>query len=158
MYLRNNNQEERIMVTFLSKSLVTDVIEQDARRLFAQLSRRHQVPLSELFSDGNTATVAAYIEDGRLRGMASMAVYKVISGHKGWIEDVVVDETQRGKSIGRKLIQALVEHGKSIGLGEILLFTDMQKEAAICLYETEGFRQKGVEVFVNALKNMYPKE
>lgn len=146
------------MITFLTKELITPVIEQDARNLFSLLSRRKQLTLSELFSDtGKAPHIACYIENGRLLGMASMAVYSVISGHKGWIEDVVVDESQRGKKVGTKLIQALIERGKTLDLGEILLFTSSDKIGAIKLYEQEDFKDKGVLVYVKALKEIYPK-
>ena len=119
------------MITLLTKEMITKEIEQDAHRLFSMLSRRYQRALSELFEDENTAPyVVGYIEDGRLHGMASMAVYKVI--------------------------QTLISKGRELGLGEILLFTAPTNEAAIRLYENEGFKRKGTEVFVNALKEMYP--
>ena len=138
------------MITLLTKEMITPEMEQDAHRLFSMLSRRYQRALSELFEDKNTAPyIAGYIEDGRLHGMASMAVYKVI-------EDVVVDEFARGKKIGTQLIQTLISKGRELGLGEILLFTAPTNEAAIRLYENEGFKRKGTEVFVNALKEMYP--
>ena len=76
------------------------------------------------------------------RKWASMAIYRVISGYKGWIEDVVVDEFARGKKIGTQLIQQLITKGKELGLGEILLFTSPTNEAAIKLYENEGFKRK----------------
>jgi len=145
------------MITFLTKENITPQIEQDAHNLFAQLSRRYQRSLSELFEDVEKAPyIVGYVEDGRLKAMASMAIYQVISGYKGWIEDVVVDEFARGKKIGTQLIQTLISKGRELGLGEILLFTAPTNEAAIRLYENEGFKRKGTEVFVNALKEMYP--
>ena len=145
------------MITFLTKENITPQIEQDAHNLFAQLSRRYQRSLSELFEDEEKAPyIVGYVEDGRLKAMASMAIYQVISGYKGWIEDVVVDEFARGKKIGTQLIQTLISKGRELGLGEILLFTAPTNEAAIRLYENEGFKRKGTEVFVNALKEMYP--
>lgn len=147
------------MITFLKKEMITPLIEEDVHRLFALLSRRYQRTLSELFEDALHAPyVVGYIEEGRLHGMASMAIYKVISGYKGWIEDVVVDEMARGKKIGTQLIQQLIAKGKELGLGEILLFSSPTNEVAIKLYENEGFKRKGAEVFVNALKQMYPPE
>ena len=147
------------MITFLTKENITPQIEQDAHNLFAQLSRRYQRSLSELFEDEEKAPyIVGYVEDGRLKAMASMAIYQVISGYKGWIEDVVVDEFARGKKIGTQLIQTLISKGRELGLGEILLFTSPTNEAAIKLYENEGFKRKGAEVYVNALKQMYPPE
>ena len=147
------------MITFLNKSNITPTIEDDAHRLFSLLSKRYQQRLSDLFQDKTKMPyVVGYIEDGHLHGMASMAIYRVISGYKGWIEDVVVDEMARGKKIGTQLIQLLIAKGKELGLGEILLFTSPTNDAAIKLYENEGFKRKGAEVYVNALKQMYPPE
>lgn len=147
------------MITFLNKSNITPTIEEDAARLFALLSKRYQQSLSDVLEEGDQTRVpyiVGYIEEGRLHGMALMAIYRVISGYKGWIEDVVVDEFARGKKIGTRLIQQLIAKGKELGLGEILLFTSPTNEAAIKLYENEGFKSKGTEVYVNALKEMYP--
>ena len=58
------------------------------------------------------------------------------------------------KKIGTQLIQQLITKGKELGLGEILLFTSPTNEAAIKLYENEGFKRKGAEVYVNALIQM----
>ena len=143
------------MITFLNKSNITPTIEEDATRLFALLSKRYQQSLSDVLEEG-VPYIVGYIEEGRLHGMASMAIYRVISGYKGWIEDVVVDEFARGKKIGTQLIQQLIAKGKELGLGEILLFTSPTNEVAIKLYENEGFKSKGTEVYVNALKEMYP--
>ncbi len=145
------------MITFLNKSNITPTIEEDAARLFTLLSRRYQQRLSQLFEDKSKEPyVVGYVEESRLLGMASMAIYRVISGYKGWIEDVAVDEKARGKKIGTLLIQQLIAKGKELGLGEILLFTSPNNEIAINLYENEGFKLKGVEVYVKALKEIYP--
>lgn len=146
------------MITLLTKELITPTIEQEARELFSLLSRRRQLSLSELFNNEKEAPyIAVYLENGHLLAMASMAIYKVISGHKGWIEDVVVKESHRRQRIGMQLIETLIEKGKSLDLGEILLFASPENLGAISLYEQEGFKNKGVAVYVKALKEIYPK-
>ncbi|AMD85571.1 phosphinothricin acetyltransferase [Capnocytophaga haemolytica] len=146
------------MITFITKDMLTPQMVDDAHRLFAQLSRRFQQPLNELFEDESKAPyIVGYIEDKRLLAMASMAVYKVTSGYKGWIEDVVVDASVRGKQIGRQLVEQLIAKGKQLGLGEILLFSSPDNQAAINLYESEGFKDKRVNVYVKALKQIYPE-
>jgi phosphinothricin acetyltransferase len=76
-----------------------------------------------------------------------MCTYKVISGNKGWIEDVVVDSTSRGKGIGRKLINLLVEVGEEKELSEILLFTEDHRLAALNLYSSVGFKLKDSKIY-----------
>ncbi len=83
----------------------------------------------------------------KIIGIALMCTYKVISGNKGWIEDVVVDSASRGKGIGRKLINLLVEVGEEKELSEILLFTEDHRVAAINLYSSVGFKLKDSKIY-----------
>jgi phosphinothricin acetyltransferase len=76
-----------------------------------------------------------------------MATYKVFSGYKGWIEDVVVRESHRRKGIGRALLRQLLTLGQAKGLSEILLFTGSTRQAAITLYENQGFIQKNSRLY-----------
>ncbi len=69
-----------------------------------------------------------------------------MAGYRGLVEDVVVDANYRGKGIGKKLMQELVEQGNAIGLDEILLFSGHHRTAVIALYKSLGFtiRKSGV--------------
>ena len=110
--------------------------------LFKQLSpNKEQQNINDIVKTNNTVLVAC-IENGIVLGIALMAKYMVISGQKAWIEDVVVDNKQRGKGIGRKLIECLLNEAKKQNLTEVLLFTENEKQAAIHLYEKLGFKQK----------------
>lgn len=66
---------------------------------------------------------------------------------KGWIEDVVVDSNARGKGIGRKLMEKLLEVGKEKKLTEILLFTEDHRKSAINLYSNLGFKMKDSRIY-----------
>ena len=79
-------------------------------------------------------------------GTALLSTYKVISGYRGMVDDVVVDTAQRGKGIGRKLMEQLLELGKTLDLDEILLFTGHHRKPAIALYTSLGFslRESGL--------------
>jgi phosphinothricin acetyltransferase len=100
------------------------------------------VPFNELFIGGNSITIVGCFEDGTLSGMASLATNSVPSGTKGWIEDVVVDQNQRGRGIGRQLVQRLVELAQVQGCTDLLLFTGHHRKPAIALYESIGFMRK----------------
>jgi phosphinothricin acetyltransferase len=81
--------------------------------LFKQLGGdKEQTNLKELLEEGNRITLAYCEDHGQVIGIASMCTYKVISGKKGWIEDVVVDEQYRGQGIGRMLMEKLLEEEK----------------------------------------------
>jgi phosphinothricin acetyltransferase len=74
--------------------------------------------------------------------MALMCTYKVISGHKGWVEDVVVDGKMWGQGIGKKLMEKLLEAAHEKGVSEVLLFSADHRRAAISLYTQLGFQRK----------------
>lgn len=49
-------------------------------------------------------------EDKKVTGMLTLTCCATLSRDKYWIEDVIVDESQRGKGIGRALVKAAVSH------------------------------------------------
>ena len=55
-----------------------------------------------------TALFAAW-RDMRIVGLLTLTWYRVPSGCKAWIEDVVVDEAARGLGIGERLVRAALE-------------------------------------------------
>lgn len=132
----------------LTKNDININIREQVSELFRQLSpNKIQLDLEEILNEENQVTVAYCEDDNKIIGIASMCTYKVISGHKGWIEDVVVDSASRGKGIGRKLINLLVEVGKEKELSEILLFTEDHRLAAINLYSSVGFKLKESKIY-----------
>lgn len=130
-------------IALFEASDVNRTTQEQVTGLFAQLNPAiRQVPLKDLFRAGNTPTMA-YCKVGQtIAGIALMGTYKVISGHKGWIEDVVVDERYRGQGIGEKLVEKLLEVAREKGLSEVLLFSADHRKAAISLYKKLGFQRK----------------
>lgn len=128
----------------LTKENYIDGIEYQSIDLFKQLSNRNQISLKDLIFNNayNNYIISCHILNDKLLGMASMCLYKTISGHKGWIEDVVVDASMRGMGIGSKLISELLEESKRLNLTDVLLFTEPEKEFAISLYNKLGFKKR----------------
>jgi len=121
----------------------TPELKTQVTTLFNQLNPSiAQRPLEQLLTEGDRLVFLICEVDGKLAGMASMATYKVISGHKGMVEDVVVDATYRGQGIGRALMEQLLEEGHKLKLSEMLLFTGHHRTAAIKLYQSLGFALK----------------
>lgn len=117
--------------------------------LFRQLNpEKEQLPLDELLHPGNPMTLACCRVGPNIVGIALMGTYRVISGHKGWIEDVVVDAKWRGQGIGRLLVEKLLEVAREKQVSDVLLFTADHRKAAMHLYEKIGFRPKGSNLYV----------
>src|SRR5690606_41083264 len=137
-------------VKILTKeNLENETIKSKIAALFRQLSpNKQQVDLNEVLDAANCIVLSTCFIDGEVVGIASMANYKVISGNKGWIEDVVVDENYRGKGIGRKLVEKLLNLAEEQKLSEVLLFTEPHREEAIKLYESLNFHKKESDIYI----------
>ena len=131
----------------LTVESLTDTIQNQIAELYRQLNADNkQRPLSEILQSDNNVHVIVCTIDNKIVGTALLSTYKVISGFRGMVDDVVVDAAQRGKGIGRKLMERLLVEGKNLGLDEILLFTGHHRKPAIALYKALGFnlRESGL--------------
>lgn len=79
-------------------------------------------------------------EEGEAVGYGGML--KVLE--EGDILNIVVDERFRGRGIGRKLTQALLEEGKRQGMQTFTLEVRVSNTPAIRLYESLGFVSEGI--------------
>ncbi|MFK7812624.1 MAG: N-acetyltransferase family protein [Maribacter sp.] len=134
-------------IEILTSGTLTDMIQNQVTDLYRQLNADNtQRSLKEILQSDNNVHVIICSIDGNIVGTALLSTYKVISGFRGMVDDVVVDSEQRGKGIGRKLMERLLEEGKSLGLDEILLFTGHHRAPAISLYTSLGFtlRESGI--------------
>ncbi|MCD4671037.1 MAG: GNAT family N-acetyltransferase [Anaerolineaceae bacterium] len=97
--------------------------------------------LQEMLGAGATTTLfLARQADNTIIGMAALSVFRVPSGLKAWIEDVVVDEAHRGKGIGEALTEACIEHARALGVHSIHLTSNPARVAANQLYQKLGFQ------------------
>lgn len=127
----------------LTAETLTENIQKQVTELYRQLNAANkQRPLLEILQPDNNVQVIVCIIDNKVVGTALLSTYKVISGYRGMVDDVVVHTAHRGKGIGRKLMERLLEEGKNVGLDEILLFTGHHRLPAIALYRSLGFNMR----------------
>ncbi|MEM7382598.1 MAG: GNAT family N-acetyltransferase [Bacteroidota bacterium] len=135
-------------IKLLKPEELTTEIQQQLMALLDQISPgKLPLPSKNLFNENNPLTLVYCLLEGRVVGMASMCTYKVHSGYKGWIEDVVVDQQARGKGIGRKLMEKLIAVSKEKGLSRLMLFTEDHRQAAVHLYKDLGFQFKDSQIY-----------
>jgi ribosomal protein S18 acetylase RimI-like enzyme len=128
---------------------VTANLQSQLTELYKQLNAElTQLDLASALSDYNTTDVAVCMDNETLVGIAMMAKYKVVSGHKGMIEDVVVSSEYRGQGIGRKLMEKLLEQAEKSKLDDVLLFSGHHRTAAISLYKSLGFKLKESGMYI----------
>lgn len=83
----------------------------------------------------------AELDNKQIAGMLTIGTYKTPTGIKVWIEDVVVDESHRGKGIGKELIHFAIDYSKSLGAKDVRLTSRSARIAANVLYSNVGFKK-----------------
>ena len=66
---------------------------------------------------------------------------------RAWIEDVVVDESARGKGVGSALNVAAIERAQRVGARTVDLTSRPSREAANRLYQRLGFKPRDTNVY-----------
>ena len=89
---------------------------------------------------------------GEVVGMLTLGEYLAPTGRKMWIEDVVVDESARGLSIGRAMVGHAIEYAKGLGGGALMLTSRPSRIAANNLYRSCDFKQKETHVYKMDIK------
>ena len=139
-------------IKLLAKKDLTQDVQEQLSMLYLQLnSELKQLSLKEILNDEEFIDIAGCFDNKALVGIAMMANYKVVSGYKGMIEDVIVSESHRGKGIGRKLMEKLLQQAEKRELNDVLLFSGHHRTAAISLYKSLGFTLKNSGLYIKKL-------
>src|SRR5512142_2768227 len=103
---------------------VTPEVQDALQRLVQQLTIKKPPTsneLSALVRSESSSLLVARGEDKSIVGMACVAVYRVPTGIRAIIEDVVVDTAARGQGIGEALTRACLNLARSRGAGAVTL-------------------------------------
>ena len=119
-------------------------------RLLAQLSSSGiNITLSQLQqlveSSASHLFLAKY--KGKIVAMLTLGEYLAPTGRKMWIEDVVVDETARGLSIGRAIVEHAIAFARGLDDGVLMLTSRPSRVAANALYRSCNFEKKETNVY-----------
>jgi ribosomal protein S18 acetylase RimI-like enzyme len=120
-------------------------------RLVPQLSAGRTPPtLEELAAIAATPATALLVarDDERVLGMLTLVLYRVPTGLRGWIHDVVVDEAARGRGVGEALSAEALRIAEGAGVLTVHLTTRPEREAANRLYPRLGFKEYETNVYV----------
>ena len=86
-------------------------------------------------------------EGGLYYGSLTLVVFVIPTGTRAWIEDVVVNESARGKGVGRLLSERAVSLANELGAKTIDLTSRPSREVANNLYKSIGFAQRETNVY-----------
>lgn len=131
-------------------STVDDELVKAFERLIPQLSSSNPPPTaaeltSLVESDASSLFIARV--DGQIVGSLTLAMFRIPTGIRAWIEDVVVDSGARGHGVGEALNKAALEHAKKNGAITVDLTSRPSREAANRLYQRIGFKARETNVY-----------
>jgi ribosomal protein S18 acetylase RimI-like enzyme len=119
-------------------------------RLVPRLSQTSAAPtrgqLEELVADERTWLLVA--RDPEIVGALTLVLYRIPTGLRGVIEDVVVDAGARGRGIGEALTREAQRVGAEAGVRSIGLTSRADREPANRLYRRLGFERRETNVYV----------
>jgi ribosomal protein S18 acetylase RimI-like enzyme len=125
-------------------------------RLLPQLDPDSELPKKRNFKtilrSENTHFFIAELDNKEIAGMLAIAVCNIPTGIKVWIEDVVVDESQRGKGIGRELMNTAINYAITLGAKSVELTSRPSRIEANKLYLKMGFALRETNVYRYHLK------
>ena len=87
-------------------------------------------------------------DEGRILGTLTLVLYRVSSGLKARIEDVIVDEAARGQGVGEALVREGMRRATELGVRTVELTSMPYRESANRLYRRLGFVRKPTNVYV----------
>ena len=132
---------------------VDDRLVEAMTSLIPQLSSSSPPPtreqLTEIVDSGATHLLVARDEqaDGAILGAMTLVVFRIPTGVRAWIEDVVVDAEARGRGVGEALNRAALDLAARRGARTVDLTSRPSREAANRLYQRIGFVQRETNVY-----------
>ena len=103
----------------------------------------NDINLNFINNQSNFGFVA--INNETIIGFASIHIIEKLNRRSCLIEDVVVDKSERGKGIGKLLIEHLINFSKSKSCDKIILNS---KESNIPFYNKLGFVQNEIQMVI----------
>ncbi len=116
-------------------------------RLLPQLSSAAPPDASELAKIMAGGAVFVARVDGVIVGSLTLVLYRIPTGLKAWIEDVVVDEAARGHGVGEALNMAALDEARRHGAKAVSLTSRPSRDAANRLYLRIGFMPRDTNVY-----------
>ena len=139
------------MVTVeVAKQVTSELVEAFAR-LIPQLSSSNPPPtereLASIITSRSSVLFIARDATGEIVGSLTLVLFRIPTGLRAWIEDVVVDESARGQGVGQKLNEAALEYASTSGVATVDLTSRPSREAANRLYLRMGFKLRDTNCY-----------
>ena len=120
-------------------------------RLTPQLSSSAPAPgvaeLTEMVRSPAIILLVARDGDRRIVGSMTLVVFRIPTGVRAWIEDVVVDAEARGRGVAEILCREALNRACAAGARTVDLTSRPSRESANRLYRRLGFVKRETNVY-----------
>ena len=139
------------MVTIRVAEVADEKLVAAYQRLPPQLSSSSPAPtaaeLAEIIRSDSATVLIAEDDKGDILGSMTLVLFRIPTGVRAWIEDVVVDTEARGMGIGQALNEYAIQMAEQAGAKTIDLTSRPSREAANRLYQRLGFVARETNVY-----------
>ena len=120
-------------------------------RLVPQLSSSWRGITSDeveaIVTDPHCALFLARTVEATIIGTLTLVAFSIPTGHRAWIEDVVVDESARGLGAAKALVSAALDEARARSITTVDLTSRPSRVAANQLYLSMGFESRETNVY-----------
>lgn len=137
---------------------ITQEVFETVQRLVPLLGLHKPKPsLDELTalvrSESSSLLIARFPnERSPIAGMLTISVYRVPTGIRSIVEDVVVDEQFRGRGVAKALLTCALKIAREAGASGVALTSNPQRVEANQLYLRMGFKKRETNAYFYELK------
>ncbi|CAN5700937.1 hypothetical protein BH20ACT2_BH20ACT2_25130 [soil metagenome] len=139
------------MIEVQEVTTVDDEVVAAFGRLIPQVSSSNPPPtaaeLREIVSSPATVLLVARVDDGFIMGSLTLVLFRIPTGVRAWIEDVVVEGSARGQGVGEALNREALTRAALGGARTVDLTSRPSREAANRLYQRLGFTPRDSNVY-----------
>ena len=137
---------------------VTEEIYNAVKSLVPQLGSHKVIPtwdeLNALVRSESSTLLTAHYPDqnSEIAGMLTLTVYRVPTGIRSIVEDVIVDEKLRRRGIAEALMRRVIDLAREGGADVMTLSSNHTREAANKLYQSMGFQKRDTNSYIYKLR------
>ena len=138
------------MIEVTEATAADDALVDAFARLIPQLSKSNPPPSADELRAivENPGTFVFVARDGdAVIGSLTLVTFRIPTGLRAWIEDVVVDEAGRGRGVGEALNRAALARAQDLGCRTVDLTSRPSREAANRLYARLGFALRETNLY-----------
>ncbi|MEK7664029.1 MAG: GNAT family N-acetyltransferase [Patescibacteria group bacterium] len=125
----------------------------DLNELMLQWSKKRRKISPEYFKKLIKKSHILTLSDGsRIIGTVTLVEINKLSGLKGSIEHLIIDEKYRGRGLGERLMKYAISHARKLEIETLFLTAEPDRLIANNLYKKMGFKIKKTNFYQLKLK------